>query len=264
MPAARYLLPQHPTLRGPHTKDELYFLVERGSLSRGEIALDRISNRSHRIGELLEGMRQPRLKDASDRLDRPIYQEFSGDTPWDNGALVDDDEFLDEEDEEDEALEVEEGFDENGDLIVGTTERICFHGHPSWFSFIKVGLLILALLAGSIFAMETSATYLLIGLGLTSFVLCCAIISRQHRDYYVTTERVEVEWGILGRSSKEVRIVDVRSIDVHEDGILGLMGIGTVDFASSGTDGVEVQFKCVRRARRVRDLVRQLQKRAEG
>jgi len=31
MPTARYQLPQHPTLSGPHTKQELYVLVERGS-----------------------------------------------------------------------------------------------------------------------------------------------------------------------------------------------------------------------------------------
>jgi membrane protein YdbS with pleckstrin-like domain len=262
MSAARYLLPQHP-LKGPHTKEEL--LVERGSLSRGEIALDRQSNRSHRIGELLEGMRPPRAQESGGRLDRPAYQEFSGDTPWEEPA-EDDDEFIDEDEDEladeDSDLEIDEGFDENGDPIIETTERICWHGHPSWFSFVKAMLIVVILLVGSIMSMEVSGTYLLVGLALTSLALCCTIISRQHRDYYVTTERVEAESGIIGRNSKEIRIVDIRSIDVHEQGLMGLLGIGTVDFSSSGTDGVEVQFKNVRRAHRVKELVRQLQKRA--
>jgi len=95
------------------------------------------------------------------------------------------------------------------------------------------------------------------------FTFCCTIIARQHRDYYVTIDRVETQWGILGRSSKEALIKDISLIDVHQKGIIGWLGIGTVDFGTSGTEGIEVQFKNVRRPHRIKDLVRQLQQRAK-
>jgi len=90
---------------------------------------------------------------------------------------------------------------------------------------------------------------------------CCTIIARQHRDYYVSGERVEAEWGIIGRSSEEVRIVDIRSMDVHEKGLLGFLGIGSLDVSSAGSEGVEVQFRHVRKPHRIKELIRQLQAR---
>jgi Bacterial PH domain len=298
MAAPRYLIPQHPTLRGPHTKEELYLLVERGSLSRGEIAVDRVSGRSHRVGDLLQSMRPPaaaQLEAPSTR--RPTYQEFSGDTPWEipgsrrkpqraaaaQPASEDDDEHLDAEEfddeglEEDEDEELEEGYDDEGEEYEDEeedtegeeeeeeeAEQLVFRGHPSWLSFFKGLLLALLLLVAAIGSIQFGGFYWLsLGVACSSLTFTCVIIARQHRDYRVSKERVEVVWGIIGRSSKEVRIKDIRSIDVIEGGVLGFLGIGTVDFSSSGTDGVEVQFRHVRRPHRIKELVRQLQKRLD-
>lgn len=258
MASARYLLPQHPTLSGPHTKEELYVLVERGSLGRGEIVTDRVSGRSHKVGELIGGMRPPRTQDPAVRIERPAYQEFSGDTPWEEG-------------EASEVSDAEEPIEDEGEddyLIDGTTgiddETLCYHGHPSWLCFGKPLLLCLFFIAAATLAMPYGGKYFIIGLALASLTLCCTIIARQHHDYYVSGERVEVEWGIIGRNSKEVRIVDIRAIDVVQKGLLGFIGVGTVHFSSAGTDAVEVQFKNIRRAHRIKELVRQLQVRAEG
>jgi len=40
-----------------------------------------------------------------------------------------------------------------------------------------------------------------------------------------------------------------------------LLGIGTVNISSAGSEDVEVQFKDIRRAHQVKKLVRQLQER---
>ena len=257
MPTARYQLPLHPTLSGPHTKQELYVLVERGSLGRGEIALDRISGRSHKVGELIGGMRPPREQEGAARLDRPAYQEISGDTPWQGSepAEPDVEEVDDEEDFEADMHEEEEAINDLDDSYVH------YHGHPSWLAFTRPLLLSLLLLGCAIAAIQFGGKYFIIGLALSSLTFCCTIIARQHRDYYVSGERVEVEWGIIGRSSKEVRIVDIRSMDVHERGLLGFLGIGTLDVSSAGTEGVEVQFRYVRRPHRIKELIRQLQAR---
>ena len=266
MASARYQLPQHPTLSGPHTKEELYVLVERGSLGRGEIVTDRITGRAHKVGELIGGMRPPKAQETSVRIDRPSYQEFSGDAPWeDPTASEDDEDYAESDDTEEEAEEEDDGEDYMIDSATGISDTtLCYHGHPSWLSFVRPMLLSLVLVGGAIASLPLGAKYFIIGIALASLVFCCVIIARQHRDYFVSGERVEMEWGIVGRSSKEVRIVDIRSMDVHEKGLLGLLGVGTLDFSSSGTDGVEVQFRHVRRPHRIKELVRQLQRRAEA
>ena len=263
MASARYQLPQHPTLSGLHTKEELYVLVERGSLGRGEIVTDRITGRAHKIGELIGGMRPPKVQETSVRIDRPAYQEFSGETPWEEPPADD------EEDVNAADAGPEDDEEDDGDYLIDSAtgisdDTLCFHGHPSWLSFVRPMFLTLLLVGGAIACLPLGAKYFIIGTALASFVFCCMIISRQHRDYFVSGERVEVEWGIIGRNSKEVRIVDIRSMDVHQKGLLGLLGVGTLDFSSSGTDGIEVQFRHVRRPHRIKELVRQLQRRAEG
>lgn len=265
MAAARYQLPQHPTLAGPHTKDELYLLVERGSLGRGEIVLDRINGRSHKVGELIQGMKPPRFQDPSARIERPSYQEFSGDTPWHLDAPVEDvgDEPADFDQLDSEADPEIDDYLDDGDMGVGAPEKICFHGHPSWFGFLRPLFLCLLLIGCAIASIQFGGVWFVIGLALASFTFCCTIIARQHRDYYVTVDRVETQWGILSRSSNEARIADISAIDVHQRGIIGWFGVGTVDFGTSGTEGIEVQFKNVRRPHRIKDLVRQLQQRAK-
>lgn len=262
MASARYLLPQHPTLSGPHTKEELYVLVERGSLGRGEIVVDRISGRSHKVGELIGGMRPPRASSPGVRIERPPYQEFSGDAPWEDGEDAGHeanagagDDFYEEEGEDDYVIDGTTGIDD---------ATLCYHGHPTWLSFGRPLFLCIVLVAAATLVMPYGVKYFIIGLALASLTLCCTIIARQHRDYYVSGERVEVEWGIIGRNSKEIRIIDIRAIDVVQKGFLGFIGIGTLNFSSAGSDNVEVEFKNIRRPHRIKELVRQLQVRAEG
>ena len=255
MPAARYQIAQHPTLSGPHTKDELYILVERGSLGRGEIVLDRVTGRSHKVGELIGGMAPPKMLDGTLRMERPAYQEFSGDTPWQlRGEVTAEEE--DESDLEEDAV-FAEGAEQPGALYDG--EPCIFHGHPSWLAYVNWLLLSMLLMALGLAAFPADWRWLAAGAVASSFTLCGVIIARQHHDYIITAERIEQEWGIIGRSSREVRIQDVRSMDVDSSGMLGLLGIGTLNLSSAGSDEVEVQFKNVRGAHKVKELIRKMQ-----
>lgn len=134
-----------------------------------------------------------------------------------------------------------------------------YSGHPSLLTYWRSVLLG----AGSAIGGYYGSTYTgYIGLGgwlLTSLVLIYILIDRASRDYIVTPLRVEVVEGILSKSSREVRIEDIRAINVRTHGLTGLLGIGTVEFASAGTDAVDVTFTQVSRAHRVKKLVRRLQ-----
>ena len=45
--------------------------------------------------------------------------------------------------------------------------------------------------------------------------------------------------------------------------LLGFLGIGSLDVSSAGSEGVEVQFRYVRKPHRLKELIRQLQARLE-
>jgi len=271
MASARYHLPQHPSLNGPYTREELYVLVDRGSLARGEIATDRVTKRSHTIGELIDGMPRPRMQEPSVRMDRPAYQEFSGDMPWQMGRGKEPPPIEDTEEEAEEPNEIEL-VDEELDLFADdldddddeAREHVLFRGHPSWLSFAWGILVGLALVVASVLSLPMGGKYLLIGMGLASLTFCSIVTTRQVQEYFVTNERVEVDWGLFGRSSRELRIIDIRSVEIHQSGWLGFLGVGTVDFISTHTNEVAVRFKNVRGPHRIKELARQMQRRAIG
>mgnify|MGYP001283869533 CR=1 FL=1 len=85
------------------------------------------------------------------------------------------------------------------------------------------------------------------------------LLQRSLRLYLITPRRIEVVKGFIAKSSNEVRIEDVRAINVHTPGLAGLLGVGTVEFASAGGSEIDVEFKQVYAAHRIKSLVRRLQ-----
>jgi uncharacterized membrane protein YdbT with pleckstrin-like domain len=84
-------------------------------------------------------------------------------------------------------------------------------------------------------------------------------LDRYRRKYAITNKRVSVEYGIISRTSNEIRIQDIRSINLRKSGFSGLLGIGRVEFSSAATDDADVIFWNTPDAEKVRDLVRSLQ-----
>ena len=94
---------------------------------------------------------------------------------------------------------------------------------------------------------------------LALFIIFWVYLDRSRRRYAVTNRRVSVEYGIIGKRSNEVRLQDIRSINLRRTGISGLLGVGTVEFSSAATDDADVIFWNTAEAEKVRDLVRSLQ-----
>ena len=121
-------------------------------------------------------------------------------------------------------------------IIIAASFWISFPGYEVMFWAARAGLLVLAVL-------------------LASWIF----IDRQRRRYVVTNKRVSVEFGIINRISNEIRIQDIRSINLRKTGLAGLLGIGRVEFSSAATDDADVVFWNTPEAEKVRDLVRSLQ-----
>jgi uncharacterized membrane protein YdbT with pleckstrin-like domain len=84
-------------------------------------------------------------------------------------------------------------------------------------------------------------------------------LDRSGRKYTVTNRRISVEYGIISKQSTELRIQDIRSINLTTSGISGLVGIGRLEFSSAASDDADVIFWNTPHAEKIRDLVRSLQ-----
>ena len=181
-----------------------------------------------------------------------------------------------EEEIEDEAEDEEDDYQPRGPVLpeayvpkpapvfqaaMPQEEELLFHGHPSWLSYPKALVSFVAFAGVSIlcqrmsYGMEWCITAAAVAL------LCLAFVAldRMMTEYFVTTRRVEVESGLIGRSTKEIRIADIRAIDVTQNGFGALLGVGTLDFSSAAGREAEVRFANVYRPHRLKQTVRDLQ-----
>lgn len=119
------------------------------------------------------------------------------------------------------------------------------------------------LAAGGWYAGRWDGTFLAGGWIAGCLVLALILLVRSSSEYRVTTRRVEVRLGLISKSSREIRIADIRSITVEKAGLKGLLGVGTVIFSSETGPEEDVVFHNIWRAHGVKDLVRLLQDRPE-
>jgi len=148
-----------------------------------------------------------------------------------------------------------------------TAEKTLWQGSVSHFHYLGKWLLAIALVVaavGTFFFNFSESANLIWGvraalLGLAIILVLWIQLDRIRRKYAVTDRRVSSEYGIINKNSNEVRVQDVRSINLRKTGISGLLGIGTVEFSSAATDDADVTFWNISEAEKIRDLVRSLQ-----
>jgi len=133
------------------------------------------------------------------------------------------------------------------------SEDILWEGHANFWRY--AGQIFWSILIGLIVAVFTFG----IGLLIMPFWWWAIYAERKKRKYIVTNKRVKVEFGLFTKSTKEVRIRDIKSINVVKKGMAGLFGIGTLEFSSAGGSGVEVAFEAINNAQKIKDMVADLQ-----
>ncbi|MDB6069250.1 MAG: hypothetical protein JWL81_421 [Verrucomicrobiales bacterium] len=141
--------------------------------------------------------------------------------------------------------------------------RTIFTGHPSFLMYWKSLLLSVLLMAGGWYAgrWEEGGWWLAGGWMTGGVLLALTLLRRSSVEYRVTTRRVEVERGFFSKSSFEIRIPDIRSINVRKTGASGFLGVGDLIFSSSGGGEEDVVFRQVSGAHRIKNRVRRLQDR---
>jgi membrane protein YdbS with pleckstrin-like domain len=124
-----------------------------------------------------------------------------------------------------------------------TAETTIWTGRPSHYHYFWLWVLGLALT--------------IVGVGLLLILLI--FILRARYTYLVTNRRAVLTIGLVIKSSKEVRIGNIRHVNILKRGLSGLFGVGHVLLPSAATDHAEVAFRYVRRPEQIRDIIRRIQ-----
>lgn len=238
---------------GPFTVENLLDGLESGDFSEDDVCLRPGATDCERLREILDWEEEAEV--APDEEDEDDFEE--------SGSEFGEDDF------EDEAPEVDEEEEERTSRGRPTaspsrlaSNRLLYAGHPSVLNYpLALGALVFGI-TGGIWVYRIDPNLTLAGLALAVAGLARLSFVRFTHDYHIRPRRIEVTTGFIARSSREVRIEDIRSINVTCRGLLGLFGIGTVDFLTSG-DTPEITFERIWAAQKIKKLVRKLQDTAE-
>lgn len=221
---------------GPFCEEELLDLLDEGEISPADWCRPSHAPRPCRV----------------DQLFQTITPEVRPSTPQPHGRWLEEGE---EAPEEDEAIDAEDDFG------LPEEEQLVYHGSPSVFSYTSQVALIGLVLAAGWWAGAFGLWWVAGSVGLAVLLLARVLLHRAAREYTITTERVESSIGLVRRVTRSLRLRDMTAIRLHQSGVLGWLGIGTVIFAQGNAEEDEVVFERVARVRRVIARVREWQKR---
>lgn len=112
--------------------------------------------------------------------------------------------------------------------------------HPAWRAY----------------SMWTVPGFLLLPLfGAGLILLLYAFFDRAGKTYTVTSTRVSVKSGILGRNIDEINIADIRSMQTRQGVFDRLLRCGDVYIATAGTSGSEIKIKNIKHPNLFKDAI---------
>jgi uncharacterized membrane protein YdbT with pleckstrin-like domain len=128
-------------------------------------------------------------------------------------------------------------------------ENELYAGRPSWralMSFYLVGiglaalvLVILGLLVGE-WALAAA-----IAAALVVLTLLVGYLRRVSTKYLITNQRLRISRGIIRRNVQETRLERVQNVNYNQSVLDRMLGVGSVDFDTAGTDDSEFRFEWV-------------------
>jgi uncharacterized membrane protein YdbT with pleckstrin-like domain len=133
------------------------------------------------------------------------------------------------------------------ELRAGETEL--YAGRPSWRALMSfyvggIGLAVLVLVILGLLAGEW-ALAAAIAAALAVLTLLIGWFRRVSTKYLITTERLRISRGIVRRHVQETRLERVQNVNYQQGVLDRVLGVGTVDFDTAGTDDAEFRFDWV-------------------
>jgi uncharacterized membrane protein YdbT with pleckstrin-like domain len=144
--------------------------------------------------------------------------------------------------------------------LLGEGETVVLDLHPHWKVMFLPFLEALALLAlaGFLLAQGYSDTvnYIVIGVGLLLLLgfFVVPLLKWRTTHFVVTTERVVMRSGVLGRQGRDIPLVRINDVSFHHTFFERLLGCGTLVVESAGERG-QVTLTEIPRVERVQRTV---------
>ena len=124
-------------------------------------------------------------------------------------------------------------------------ERVVFEGHPSWRALLSfyIGGVVVAIAIAVVVGLITGVVVgVLAGAALVAIVLAGGLFKRMTTTYLVSTQRLYIRRGVLSKRVQQTRIDRVQNVNTQQSLRERLLGVGTVDFDTAGTDDSEFRF----------------------
>jgi uncharacterized membrane protein YdbT with pleckstrin-like domain len=128
-------------------------------------------------------------------------------------------------------------------------ETALYEGRPSWRALMSfyvggIGLAVLAVVILGLLADSWSAA-VVAGVVIAVLTLAIGYFRRISTRYLITTERLRISRGIVRRKVQETRLERVQNVNYNQGVLDRMLGVGTVDFDTAGSDDSEFRFEWV-------------------
>lgn len=140
-------------------------------------------------------------------------------------------------------------------------EWIIFQGHPSWRSMLGFHLkgFLLAIAAGVLSGLvsaaatgHTSAGWVIVAV-LAVFVVALSrgLIRRRRTTYTITSRRLTIEVGLVGREVHETLLEQIQNVGCAQSAVQRLLGVGSVTFDTAGGAAYDFALRGVAQPRQI-------------
>jgi uncharacterized membrane protein YdbT with pleckstrin-like domain len=128
-------------------------------------------------------------------------------------------------------------------------ENELYAGRPSWRALMSfylggIGLAVLVLLILGLLAGEWPLAAA-IAAALVVLTLLIGWFRRVSTKYLITNQRLRISRGIVRRHVQETRLERVQNVNYQQSVLDRMLGVGTVDFDTAGSDDSEFRFEWV-------------------
>ena len=128
-------------------------------------------------------------------------------------------------------------------------ERALYEGRPSWralmtFYVLGIGLAVLVIVVLGFLADEMGLA-VAIGAVIAGLTLLIGFLRRVGTKYLLTTQRLRISRGIVRKNVQETRLDRVQNVNYSQGVLDRMLGVGTVDFDTAGSDDSEFRFEWI-------------------
>src|SRR3954453_17976949 len=128
-------------------------------------------------------------------------------------------------------------------------EHALYQGRPSWralMTFYVAGIVLAAVVVLVVgFLADEMGLAVAIGAVIAGLTLLIGFLRRVGTKYLLTTQRLRISRGIVRKNVQETRLDRVQNVNYSQGVLDRMLGVGTVDFDTAGSDDSEFRFEWI-------------------